>query len=229
LSAAVLGYLLVAFGMGLLPAVGAGECLAIALAALMLASHLAGRIGLPQASSEGGIPPAAWMFVLRTVIPAAYVTSVGIAAILAGPTWAGLVSMFPSMSTVLLAVTHLEEGPAEASLIARTLPPANLSTVVFLAAFRFGCPALGLGWATFWGYLAALINLVVIEMLAQGVIPVGLLPERRGQSANPTRVTRLLSNRAGLRRDDRPMHRPLGRMGPARRRHFAPLIEILPC
>ena len=68
------------------------------------------------------------------------------------------------MSTVLLTVTHLEEGPAEASRIARALPSANLSTAAFLAACRFGCPILGPGWAMLLGYAAALTNLAAIEL-----------------------------------------------------------------
>ncbi len=100
-----------------------------------------------------------------TLIPVAYVAIVGIVSGLAGPRWAGLVSTFPSMSTVVLAVTHLEAGAVEASRIARALPPANLSTAAFLTAFRFGCPVLGVGWATLCGYAAALINLAAVELI----------------------------------------------------------------
>jgi hypothetical protein len=227
LTCAVTGYLVVASGMGFLQPIGAVECLGISLGAVALASHLAGRIGPPRASParrrSGGRT-----VVVRTSIPAAYVTLVGIASRSASPTWAGLVGMFPSMSMVLLAVTHLEEGPAEASQIARTLPPANLSTVVFLAAFRFGCPALGLGWATLGGYIAALTNLAALEVLAQRIPPKRLIPFRIGSLETPARGMRPLRDRTGIRSDARSTPRSFGRMG-APRRHFAPRLEVLPC
>jgi hypothetical protein len=230
LTCAVAGYLTVAFGLGFLQPAGPVECLAIALGALGLASHLAGRIGLPQAGRTGVLGSETWTVLFRTFIPVVYVTLVGITAAIASPSWAGLVSMFPSMSTVLLAVTHLEEGPAEASQIARTLPPANLSTVVFLATFRFGCPALGLGWATLCGYIAALTNLAAIELVAQRVFPGEWVPRRIRWFASRTRSRRGLSHhRAGIRRDARSTPRSFGRMGAAPRRHFAPRLEILPC
>src|SRR5262245_60491284 len=50
LTCGVTGYLVIVSGMGSLPRVGAVECLAVSLGALALASHLAGRIGIPQPS-----------------------------------------------------------------------------------------------------------------------------------------------------------------------------------
>jgi hypothetical protein len=228
LTCAVTGYLVVASGMGLLQPIGAVACLALSLGAIALASHLAGRIGTPRASPARRRSGSRTVIV-RTSIPAAYVTLVGVASSSASPSWTGLVSMFPSMSTVLLAVTHLEEGPAEASQIARTLPPANLSTVVFLAAFRFGCPALGLGWATLCGYIAALANLAALELVAQRIQPKRHIRSRIGWLETSARGMRPLLDRAGIRRDARSTPRSFGRMGPAPRRHFAPRLEVLPC
>ena len=228
LASAVAGYLVVASGLGFLQPLGAVECLALSLGALALAAHLAGRIGTPRA-----IPArrqsGSRTLVVRTSIPAAYVALVGFVSSSASPSWAGLLGMFPSMSLVLLAVTHLEEGPAEASQIARTLPPANLSTVVFLAAFRFGFPALGLGWATLCGYIAALTNLAAIELVAKHIPPRRLIRPRMGWLETPARGIQPLLNRAGIRSDARSIPRSFGRMGPAPRRHFAPRLEILAC
>jgi hypothetical protein len=229
LTCAVTAYLAVASGLGFLQLVGTVECLVISLGALALASHLARRIPIPPASPARGLHSGTWTVVFRTAIPSAYVAVVGIAATAASPTWAGLVSMFPSMSTVLLAVTHLEEGPVEASQIARTLPPANLSTVVFLAAFRFGCPALGLGWATLCGYLAALTNLAALELLAHHILPGEFVRRRLGLWDSHAPGARTLAIRPVLRRDPRSTPRSFGRSGPVPRRHFAPRLEILPC
>jgi hypothetical protein len=227
LAGAVAGYLVVASSMGFLQPLGAVECLALSLGALALAAHLAGRISPPRANPARR-QSGSRTLVVRTTIPAAYVALVGIVSSRASPSWAGLLGMFPSMSLVLLAVTHLEEGPAEASQIARTLPPANLSTVVFLAAFRFGCPPLGLGWATLCGYIAALTNLAAIELVAQRIPPKRLIRSRMGWLETPARGMRPLLDRAGIRRDARSRPRSFGRMG-APRRHFAPRLEVLPC
>ena len=82
------------------------------------------------------------------MIPTIYVLVVAAVQTVAGPSRAGLVTTFPSMSLVVLAVTHLEVGPSEASRIARYLPLGNLSTLAFLAAFCWVCPVIGLGRRT---------------------------------------------------------------------------------
>jgi hypothetical protein len=166
---------------------------------------------------------------IRLAILVLSVVVVGIVGSAASPSWAGLVSTFPSMSTVMLAVTHLEEGPTAASQIARTLPPANLSTFVFLAAFRFGCPVLGLGWGTFCGYVAALTNLAAIELISRRVASRGSVPARYRQPESQAPSGRVHANRAGIRIDVRSAPRQFGRLSPARRRRFAPLVETLPC
>ena len=101
--------------------------------------------------------------VLRTATPVVYVILLGIFERLAGPSWAGLLSTFPSLSLVVLVVTYLEAGPGESSRVAQVLPCGNLSTLAFLAVFRLVCEEAGVGWATAAGYGAALAALVVIQ------------------------------------------------------------------
>ena len=79
-----------------------------------------------------------------------------------GPGMAGLMSTFPVMSMTVLVMTHLESGPSSALQMARALPAGNLGMVAFLAAFRFGCPLLGLFWGTVAGYALALAILALI-------------------------------------------------------------------
>jgi hypothetical protein len=168
---------------------------------------------------------------LRTIIPLTYIVIVAIVSSVASPTWAGLVGTFPGISTVILAVTHMEEGAASASRIARALPPANLSTVAFLAAFRFGCPALGLGWGTLCGCGAALINLAAMERIPR------LLRDWRplDHAERPLRRTEAIWMRASrafrgrFRIDFHSVPRRVGRMRAPHRRQFAPAVEILPC
>jgi hypothetical protein len=229
IAASIAGYFAVALGLGYLRPAAACECLGISLGAILFASYLAGRIDIATETPAGYGRSVRWSALVRTAIPAAYVLVVGIAGSAASPSCAGLVSTFPSMSTVLLIVTHLEAGPAEASRIAKALPLANLSTAAFLAVFRFGCPVLGLGWGTFCGYAAALINLAMIERAP------GCGGLRKLLRARPRRRPGILPAadhcrlRAGIRIDTRSAPISFGRYRPSRRRGFAPRIEVLPC
>ena len=118
----------------------------------------------------------------RTAMPVIYVLALGFVQHVAGPGCAGLVSTFPSMSLVVLAVTHLEAGAAEASRIAKVLPAGNTSTLAFLAAFRLASPAIGVAGATIAGYAAAVAALLVIEGNVQ--VPELVAEERRRGRAN---------------------------------------------
>jgi hypothetical protein len=163
LTAAVAGYIVVAFTLGNLPAAGALPRLGIALFAIVSASYWAGCLPIPEGSRAGASLSPSEAIAVRTAIPALYVLFLGIAERMAGPGWAGLVSTFPSMSLVVLAVTHLEAGPAEASRIAKVLPAGNSSTLAFLAAFLLASTKIGLAGGTLAGYAAALAALLVIE------------------------------------------------------------------
>src|SRR5262249_43179481 len=134
---------------------------------IIIATYVAGRIRIPRGDPVRVCRSMKWISLVRTTIPVLYVALAAILANATGPTLGGLVSTFPSMSVATLAVTHLEEGPAQASQIARTLPLANLSTAVFLAVFRFACPAIGLGWGTLCGFAAALANTITIEIVTR--------------------------------------------------------------
>jgi len=163
LAAAVAGYLAVAGALVCLPAAGAVPRLSIAFLAILAASYWAKRIPIPEKCCAcAPLSPLQAIFV-RSVFPAVYVLFLAIAQRVAGTGSAGLFSTFPSMSLVVLAVTHLEAGAAEASRIAKVLPAGNTSTLAFLAAFRLVSPANGLAAATIAGYAAALLWLLVIE------------------------------------------------------------------
>ena len=229
IAAAVAGYFAVALGLGCLQPGAVYKCLGISLGAIVFASYLARRIHIAIDTPARFTRSVRWSALVRTVIPAAYVLLVGIAGSAASPSCAGLVSTFPSMSTVLLIVTHLEEGPAEASRIAKALPLANLSTAAFLAAFRFVCPVFGLGWGTFFGYAVALLNLAAMELAVRRG---DLRKLSRAGYTRPPGMTPAFgprSIRSGIRTDVRSTPIAFGRHRPARRRRFAPLIETLPC
>jgi hypothetical protein len=165
--AAVAGYLGVASGLGCLPPSGLLCRLSMAAAAIAAASCFAHRLPVPVQSWRRPAPSPRHKLVVRLIIPALYVLAVALADTLAGPTWTGLMSTFPSMSLVVLAVTHLEGGPAEASRIARVLPAGNLSTLSFLAALRAGCPTLGLTGGLLAGYTGALISVLLVAAVVR--------------------------------------------------------------
>jgi hypothetical protein len=163
LAAAVIGYLVVAFTLAYLPAIDVLPRLGIALFAILAGSYWAGRPSIPEASRVVASYSTFKAMAARTAIPATYVLVLAIAERVAGPSWAGLLSTFPSMSLVVLAVTHLESGPAEASRIAKVLPAGNSSTLAFVAAFRLASTGIGFVGATIFGYMAALAALLIIE------------------------------------------------------------------
>jgi hypothetical protein len=231
LGAAVAAYVAVASILGIVHPDGSAHRLGLAFASILAASWLVSRIGIPVDDAPARSPSARWIAAVRTIIPVLYVIVVGIVTGVASPRWAGLVSTFPSMSTAVLAVTHLEEGAVPASRIARALPPANLSTAAFLAAFRLGSPSLGMASGVLCGYFAALINLVAIEWLPRSIRLRRLLIRLAATSRRPggSRLRswwRLLDN---TRIHLRPPRRPLVRVRPPHRRPFAPFLEILPC
>lgn len=162
-AAAIAGYLVIATGLGCLPAVETLSRIGIASFTILAATHWARRIPTPGGATACTSLSTFQATAARTAIPAIYGLVLGIVQRMAGPTWAGLLSTFPSMSLVVLAVTHLEAGPAEASRIARVLPAGNTTTLGFLVAFRVVSPAIGLGGGTIAGYAAALLALLIIE------------------------------------------------------------------
>jgi len=168
-TAAVAAYAWVASCLGYLPPLGAMARLGIAAAALLSAAYWARRIPVPiPAKNRDLVPLSTWRtMVLRTAVPTLYVLFLTEVEQLAGTGWAGLMSTFPSMSLVVLVVTHLEAGPAQSSRIALVLPAANTSTAAFLAAFRFTCPEIGLSWGMVAGYAAAVFTLLVVEGIAR--------------------------------------------------------------
>jgi hypothetical protein len=237
LLGAVAGYFAVAVLLASLPVLGVAPRLGLATTVILAASALGGRIADPPEARRTSTPSPSRALVLRSLIPTIYVLVVAAVQTVASPSQAGLVTTFPSMSLVVLAVTHLEVGPSEASRIARFLPLGNLSTLAFLAAFRWVCPLIGLGGGLVAGYVAAVLMLLVIE---KGISRIGIahsaataIPQRilalrpsgtawgfaTNPALTPTRLyayTRLAPRRSGR-----------GRLHLAHRGGFSPWVETL--
>ncbi len=227
MAASVAAYLLVAATMGLIHPNEPAHRLAIGFGSIFAATLLATRIGDPVDEASRSSPSRTWTALLRTSIPVAYVAVVGVVSGLASPWWAGLVSTFPSMTTVVLAVTHLEEGPETASRIARAVPPANLSTAAFLAAFRIAAPTFGLAGGVACGYLASLLNLAAVEAIRRAIRlrepGFEILRDAGPELSEWTGLdaSRILRIRTTARHP--------ARLRPPHRRPFAPRLEILTC
>ncbi|WP_406694110.1 hypothetical protein V5E97_23985 [Singulisphaera sp. Ch08] len=170
-SAAVFVYLAVAWGSVLVPDAGPAGRIIIATFAILAACCCARQISV----SEGERPTIDLSpircLLLRTAVPAACLVIVTVLREATGIRWAGLFSTFPGMTLTVLVVTYLESSPAEAGRMAKSLPSANLGMVAFIGTFRFGCPTVGLGWATVCGYVLALLTLFVVGGLSRQAPP----------------------------------------------------------
>ena len=239
IAASVGGYMAVAAGLGCLPATGVLPRVCLAAAALLgAAMWVRGRAVAGPGDDRPRIPLSTLQVgFLRTATPALYVLMLGIAQQLAGPSWAGLLSTFPSLSLVVLIVTYLECGAVEARRIAQVLPSGNASTLAFLAVFPPVCSEAGVAWATFVGYAAALGALAAVQGLTSGFrlgVPGGLgaRPIRslgRIVWASTAETLPWLRGMHWRRPGD---HVPSGsrnrvRRRPAHRCGFAPLVETL--
>ena len=158
------GYLVVASALGCLPRSGLFRASGIAFVAIVSAASLGEAAADPRRTNaparhcrRSTLSPRARPYRQRMSLVLGFVQR------LAGPSWAGLVSTFPSMSLVVLAVTHLEAGPAEASRIARVLPVGNSSTLAFLAMFHLANTRIGLTGGMLAGYAAAVTVLMIVE------------------------------------------------------------------
>ncbi len=163
LAAAVGGYLVVASTLGCLPAVGALARVGLAIVTIVSAASWARRLPIPGGDRTGASLSLVHSMFVRSAIPATFSLVLWFVQRVAGPSWAGLVSTFPSMSLVVLTVTHLEAGPAEASRIARVLPVGNSSTLAFLAMFHLANTRIGLTGGMIAGYAAAVTVLMIVE------------------------------------------------------------------
>ncbi len=231
IATAVAAYVVVASGLGYLSPGESVNRLVISGGSILAASWLVSRVGVPPPGRPTCPPSRRSAALVRTVFPAFYVATAGLVVSMASPRWGGLVGTFPSVSTAILAVTHLEGGAAAACRIARALPPASLSTAAFLGAFRFASPRLGLGWGMVIGYAAALLHLALMEAMNLAfrrpvVHQSWSLRIHRREAVLWKRASRAL--RCHMRTFTGPRTRPSGR-NPTRRRSFAPRVEIMPC
>jgi hypothetical protein len=239
IAASLGGYIAVAAALGCLPATGVLPKVSLAAVALLGAGMwVRGKECSTEVKDRQTQPLSrSKVLLLRTATPIIYLSVLAIAQRLAGPSWAGLMSTFPSLSLVVLIVTYLESGPPEASRIAQVLPSGNTSTLAFLAVFRLVCSEAGVACGTVAGYGAAIAALVVLQWASDAP----RLVRARAVNVQPIRLLERIIWRsaAEVLPWPRGMHwRPPGahvrattdHPGRKRRAHrsgFAPLVETL--
>jgi hypothetical protein len=161
--AAVLAYAAVAIGLCWVPGLGTSGCVVVAGIGIWIAARVARDVPIASADGVARHPlPPGWILTCRTAVPAVYVVMIRSLRALAGLGSAGRFVTFPGGSLAVLIATHFESGPRMAAQLATSMPAGNLGMLAFLAVFRYGCPAIGLGLATAFGFLAALAVLLVI-------------------------------------------------------------------
>jgi hypothetical protein len=227
-AAAVCAYLVVASGSVLVPDFGPAGRIVIATCAVLAACRCAGRIAIGGREPPALAPSRVRCLILRTAVPAACLVTITALREVGGIRWAGLFSTFPGMTLAVLIVTYLESSPAEAGRMAKALPSANLGMVAFIGAFRFGCPAVGLGWGTAVGYALAGATLLVVGGLTRPATPAVAAASRtrvvwRNGGSRPRTVSLGAALSIAVRRPGlNAIHRG-GRLGSCRR--LSPLVE----
>ncbi|AGA31164.1 hypothetical protein [Singulisphaera acidiphila] len=225
-AAAVFVYLAVAWGSILVPDSGPAGRIAIATFAVLAACRCADRIAINRNQPTSITPSRLRCLLLRTAVPAACLVAITGLREVTGVRWAGIFSTFPGMTLAVLVVTYLESSPAEAGRMAKSLPSANLGMVAFIGAFRFGCPAVGLGWGTVCGYALATLTLLVVGGLARRPPPTPVDRVRVVRLAGRSQSHSVSLGAALTRTSRRPRCGPLprgARPGPCRR--LSPLVE----
>jgi hypothetical protein len=229
-AAAIAAYIAVAAMFRFLPGADVAARVALSTAGVLITCSLARRVRLAGGEPRPSMRPWLRHLALGTMVPGALIVTVRIVRAVGGASWAGLFTTFPAMSLAVLVATHLEAGPAAASRMAKAMPPGNLITLLFLAAFRLAGHRLGLGWATACGSALAVATLLALEGLVRScasasdpgarTTPRLGAPVTEGAFAPAVAPTR----RAWWSGGPEPIDRRRRRC----RRRFAPRIEAIP-
>lgn len=111
-----------------------------ALTALNLARYSLPNLPLPDRKPE----PSRWDLPLRLASAALIVITLTGAAKLLGPTWSGMLSPFPVISSVLAAFSHASLGAAGAARTLRGILLALNSVALFMAIVSYCLPIIGI-------------------------------------------------------------------------------------
>lgn len=96
---------------------------------------------------------------LRMLVATFFVVILTQAADYLGPTWSGILTPFPIMTSTLAVFTHAQQGPQAAARILYGLLLAGYGFVAFLVGVFWLLPIMSVGWA----YLILTISTMVIN------------------------------------------------------------------
>jgi hypothetical protein len=229
-ASAIAEYVAVTAVFRLLPGAGVTARVGLSIAGVLVACYFARRVQIAGGGPRPGTGPWPRHLALGTMVPVILIVTVRIVRSVGGATWAGLFTTFPAMSLAVLVATHLEAGPAAACRMARAMPPGNLVTLVYLAAFRLTAHRIGLGWGTACAYAIALVALLVLEGLDRPSAT-DPDPDARTTSRLGATSTRAASSPAVAQAIPAPRSGCPGPIDRRRRRcgrRFAPRIEVIP-
>jgi hypothetical protein len=163
-AACVAAYLMVAVAARV--AAAAEIATPVVVIAIVLSAGLAARAPAGRGRPGRIGPSTARTLALRTLVPVACLASSVALGRALGPSGAGLMSAFPAVTLTVLLLTDFEAGTHAALRMARALPMSNLGMVAFLFVFRLGCPTMGLAAGAACSYLASIVTLGTLAVLA---------------------------------------------------------------
>jgi hypothetical protein len=229
-ASAIAQYVAVVVVFHFMPGAGAAARVGLSVAGILVACNLAHRVRITPREPRPSTGPWLRHLALGTLVPAALIMTVRIVRALGGTSWAGLFTTFPAMSLAVLVATHLESGPDAACRMAKAMPPGNLITFMFLAAFRLAGHRIGLGWGTVCGYAFALGTLLAIEGLVHALAtdwhPGARMTARLGTTLTKEAFSPALAQTILARRSESPSSIDRRRRRSGRR--FAPRLEVIP-
>lgn len=101
---------------------------------------------------------------LRAVCGATIIVSVTLLAKVVGPTWAGLLSAFPTTTFPLLLIVHFTYGAPPVHSIIKNVPLGLIALVVYSLTISLAYPLYGIYWGTLLAFAAATAYLVLYQL-----------------------------------------------------------------
>jgi len=141
--------------------------LIVALLAALVSLNLA-RYSLPNLPLPDHTPtPSHWDLPLRLVSAALIVLTVTGTARLLGPSWSGMLSPFPVISSVLAAFSHASLGPAGAARTLKGVLLALNAVALFMAIVSYCLPSHGIAFSFSLALAAGAVLQIAVYQLTK--------------------------------------------------------------
>lgn len=167
LLAGLAAWIIAASVLARLP-VSAGLALGIALATLLAAPRLFPVVQIQPTGQRQG----AGELLLRMLAGALLTVGVTAAAATLGPSWSGLLAVFPVLGIVLAVFSHRSHGVGYAAALLRAMAVGQYSFITFCFVLALSLPA----WGTGWAFVAATLASLVAQAAMRRRLAVGRRP-----------------------------------------------------